>query len=156
VFAGTYTNGVFASGDNGATWRPISEGLSDQSVASHAVEGSYLFALTSSGVWKRPLTEIVSITSGQGDLPQRFVLEQNYPNPFNPSTTIQYAFPRRSHVMLSVYNTLGQLVTTLVNSEEQSGYHEVKFDASNLASGVYFYRLQAGSFVKTMKCLLIR
>jgi flagellar hook assembly protein FlgD len=63
--------------------------------------------------------------------------------------------PQKSYVTLSVYNILGQLVSTLVNGEEQAGYHEVKFDGSNLASGVYFYRLQAGSFVKTVKCLLL-
>jgi len=92
-------------------------------------------------------------------IPQRpfaFELSQNYPNPFNPTTTIRYALPSRTHVTLSVFNTLGQLVSALVDCEEQSGYHEVKFDGSNFASGVYFYRIEAGSFVKTMKLLLIR
>jgi len=84
-----------------------------------------------------------------------FVLAQNYPNPFNPTTTIQYALPQRSHVTLSIYNTLGQLVTTLVSGEEQAGSYEVKFDSAGLTSGVYFYRLKAGSFVKTMKCLIL-
>ena len=88
-------------------------------------------------------------------VPESFELKQNYPNPFNPSTTIRYVLPQRSRVNLSVYNTLGQLVSTLVNGEEQAGQHEVKFDGSNLASGVYFYRLQAGSFVQTKKLLLV-
>jgi len=86
----------------------------------------------------------------------KFALVQNYPNPFNPMTTIRYALPQRSHVTLAVYNTLGQLVRTLVRGEEQAGDHEVKFDGSGLASGVYFYRLQAGGLVKTMKALILR
>ncbi|HXX64053.1 MAG TPA: T9SS type A sorting domain-containing protein, partial [Bacteroidota bacterium] len=81
---------------------------------------------------------------------------QNYPNPFNPSTTIQYALPRRSQVTLSVYNTLGQLVSTLVNEEQQAGYHEVKFDGSNIASGVYLYRIQAGDFRQVRRMLVVK
>lgn len=88
--------------------------------------------------------------------PAEFTLHQNYPNPFNPSTTIRYGLPSRAHVSLSVSNTLGQLVSTLVNGEEQPGYHEVKFVGSGLPSGVYFCRIQAASFVKTLKLLLLK
>ncbi|HXX62320.1 MAG TPA: T9SS type A sorting domain-containing protein [Bacteroidota bacterium] len=86
----------------------------------------------------------------------RIALYQNYPNPFNPSTTIQYALPQRSHVSLSVYNTLGQLIATLANGVEQPGYHRVEFNANGLASGVYFYRLQAGAYVATKKLVFVR
>jgi hypothetical protein len=85
-----------------------------------------------------------------------YTLWQNYPNPFNPSTTIRYALPQPSHVTLTVFNTLGQQVTTLVNGEAEAGYHAVQFDAARLPSGVYFYRLQAGAFVKTRKLCLVR
>jgi hypothetical protein len=81
---------------------------------------------------------------------------QNYPNPFNPSTTIRYGLPNRSHVSLTVFNTLGQQVSQLVNGEQEAGYHEVNFDASGLSSGVYLYRMQAGSYVETRKLLLVR
>jgi hypothetical protein len=83
-------------------------------------------------------------------------VSQNYPNPFNASTTIRYGLPIRSHVTLTVFNTLGQQVAVLQNGEREAGYHEVKFDGRNLASGVYLYRLQAGSFVQTRKLLLLK
>lgn len=84
------------------------------------------------------------------------VLAQNYPNPFNPSTTIRYALPARTNVTLTVFNTLGQSVATLVNGSESTGTHEVRFDGSGLASGVYFYQLRAGEYLTVKKLLLVR
>jgi len=89
-------------------------------------------------------------------VPRTAELEQNYPNPFNPSTTIRYALPHKAQVLLTVFNTLGQQVATLVHRQEEAGIYEVKFDGSGLASGVYFYRLQTGSFVETKKLLLLK
>ena len=89
-------------------------------------------------------------------IPVSYELLQNYPNPFNPTTTIRYGLPSRSHVTLTVFNTLGQQVATLVQGEQETGYHEIRFDGSNLASGVYLYRLQAGDFVQTRKLLLVK
>ncbi|RPH33331.1 T9SS C-terminal target domain-containing protein, partial [bacterium] len=79
-----------------------------------------------------------------------------YPNPFNPTTTIRYALPHRSHVLITAFNPLGQQVAQLVEAEVEAGYHEVQFNATNLASGVYFYRMQAGTFTDTRKLLLVR
>ncbi len=92
----------------------------------------------------------------EGEVPAKYNLSQNYPNPFNPSTTISYDLPLRSHVSLAVYNTLGQQLVQLVNEEVEAGRHEVKFDATGLSSGVYFYRLQAGSVVVTKKMSLLK
>ena len=89
-------------------------------------------------------------------LPARYSLGQNYPNPFNPSTTIKFELPKSSHVTLSVYDILGRQVSVLINERRDAGLHEVKFDAASLASGVYFYRLQAGSYVQTRKLLILK
>jgi len=88
--------------------------------------------------------------------PKEFTLEQNYPNPFNPSTNIKFNFPQDSEVSLKVYNMLGQEVAVLVNEQMSSGLQTVKFDASNLSSGMYIYRLQAGNISKTKKMMLIK
>jgi hypothetical protein len=89
-------------------------------------------------------------------MPTTFSLHQNYPNPFNPSTTIRYGLPERSHVLLEVYNLAGQRVATLIDGEQQAGWNEVVFEDKTLASGLYFYRLQAGDFVETRKLILIK
>ncbi len=85
-----------------------------------------------------------------------FKLSQNYPNPFNPSTTINYLIPELSFVTIKVYDILGNEIATLVNANNPVGSYEVKFDAVSLPSGIYFYRLQAGSFVETKKMLMIK
>ena len=93
---------------------------------------------------------------GEQSLPDQFFLNQNYPNPFNPRTTIQYGLPTQTIVTLSVYNTLGQEVAMLVRGTQDGGYKEVTFDGSGLASGLYFYRMTAGSFVAVKRFLLLR
>jgi hypothetical protein len=89
-------------------------------------------------------------------VPKEFKLEQNYPNPFNPTTRIQYQVSSISSVTLKVYDILGSEVVTLVNEQQQPGYYEVQFNAANLASGMYVYRLQAGDFVSVKKMLMIK
>lgn len=88
--------------------------------------------------------------------PGQYTLSQNYPNPFNPSTTIAYGLPRSSFVRLNVYNALGQRVAALYQGNQEAGYHEIRFEAAGLSSGVYYYRLQAGDFVQTKSLLLLR
>ncbi len=157
VFAGTRGGGVFVSHDRGASWAPINEGLAELDVVSLALTDAELIAGTEGGgVWKRSLSGIRYSEVGDTDVPVSFRLEQNYPNPFNPSTTIRYGLPNRSYVTLTVFNPLGQQVATLVQDEQEAGYHEVQFDASGLASGVYLYRLQAGDFVQTRKLVFVR
>lgn len=99
------------------------------------------------------VTVSVNITEG---LPQSFKLYNNYPNPFNPSTQIQYSIPRNGHVLLKIYNLLGQEVATLFEGTQNSGTYTATFDGSKFSSGVYFYRLQADKFVETKKLMLMK
>ena len=99
---------------------------------------------------------LVSVDENQFAQLEDFALYQNYPNPFNPSTKISWQSSVGSHQTLKIYDMLGNEVVTLVNEYRNAGRYEVEFDASNLSSGIYFYKLQAGSFVQTKKMILLR
>ena len=110
-------------------------------------------------LWIRPFTfstVVTNVHQSDNTVPQDYNLEQNFPNPFNPSTTIRYSLPIQSKVILTVFNILGQKVRTLVQEEQEAGRHEVKFDGLELAGGIYFYRIKAGTFVETKKLILLK
>ena len=94
--------------------------------------------------------------SGQEIVLDDFKLNQNYPNPFNPITTIKYQIPETHFVSLKVYDILGNEAATLINSEKSAGNYEITWDAENIPSGIYFYTLNAGSFVDTKKMILLK
>jgi hypothetical protein len=108
--------------------------------------------------WGTTEVEIVvtGVNDGPGGLPGTYRLDQNYPNPFNPSTTIGYTVPERAHVSLKVYDMSGREVATLVERMEEPGLKTVKFDAVNLATGSYLYRLVAGDFSETRHFMVMR
>jgi hypothetical protein len=87
---------------------------------------------------------------------ETYELYQNNPNPFNPTTTIKYALPKESKVLLEVYNTLGQKVVTLIDEVKSAGYFSLEFNARNLPSGIFIYRLRAGDYIETKKMVLLR
>jgi hypothetical protein len=129
--------------DNRAIWRFHYSSMSGQ----QSLE-VYVDALTG---------EIATgVEDGSASAPTVFELEQNYPNPFNPSTTIHYEVPEREHLVLKVYDLGGREVATLVDEVKTAGRYDVAFDAGKLASGVYFYKLTAGSFNQTRRMVLVR
>ena len=102
-------------------------------------------------------SEIITVETNRGvSLPTKFELEQNYPNPFNPSTRIEYSVPSSEFVSLKIYDILGNEVATLVNEQKSAGNYEVKFNASSLTTGMYIYKINAGSFTKVRKMMLVK
>ena len=99
---------------------------------------------------------IISDVDDENLVPQSFTLSQNYPNPFNPSTVIDYQLAERSQVIIDIFSISGENITTLINRSQSAGFHSVTFDASGLSSGVYIYRLQAGSQTITRKMILLK
>jgi photosystem II stability/assembly factor-like uncharacterized protein len=158
IFAAVPYYGVFLSTDNGTSFHAMNDGLTNTVVDALVVKGSNLFVGTfSHGVWRRPLSEfIVSVDKPASDLPTHFCLEQNYPNPFNPTTTISFSLPFKSFVSLKVFDILGKEVATIVSQELPAGTYSRQWNASKMSSGVYFYRLQAGSFTQTKRLVLLK
>ncbi|HEX9652462.1 MAG TPA: T9SS type A sorting domain-containing protein, partial [bacterium] len=107
-------------------------------------------------VFDGDLGTLVSVERIAENTPEHFTLKQNYPNPFNPSTTIEFEIQRTEHVELSIYSVLGQRVATLVNERLSPGSYKATFDASGLTSGIFFYRLEAGSFKEVKKMILTK
>ena len=134
-------------------------GSFDPSFNLDDIRGAVTVANATSGegfvVWSVDLNLVVGINDEEIELID-FSLTQNYPNPFNPSTTIRYEIPENQFVTLKVYDLLGKEVATLVNEEKQAGSYSVDFDASNLTTGMYIYKIQTGDFVDTKKMILIK
>jgi photosystem II stability/assembly factor-like uncharacterized protein len=156
--AACLNNAVYTSTEGGLHWEKASAGLPYTFSANlMTADQDYLY-LNLPGVFRLPWSQVTvtSVKNTPAALPVAFSLSQNYPNPFNPTTTIRYQVPGISDVKLTVYDILGREVSVLVNERQTPGTYQVKFDGSNLASGVYLYRLMAGSFVQTRKLLLLR
>jgi hypothetical protein len=99
---------------------------------------------------------VSGVSGNENGIPKVFDLKQNYPNPFNPVTKIHYEVPKTGYVSIKVFDMLGREVSTLVNGNVQAGYYAFDFDASALTRGVYFYKMTAGSFEKTMKMIVLK
>ncbi|MFA6440407.1 MAG: T9SS type A sorting domain-containing protein, partial [Bacteriovoracaceae bacterium] len=98
----------------------------------------------------------VSVAKTDASVPTVYALDQNFPNPFNPTTTISYALPNSGLVTLKIYNVLGQEVKALINAVQDAGTYHATFDASQMSSGIYFYRLESGSFTSVKKMMLLK
>lgn len=135
----------------GGTWKWAATTGGNQPIPTW--DGPHCFKIESA-------TDVTEINRG-GLLPTKFALAQNYPNPFNPNTVIPFDVPAHSHVTLSVYNVLGQKVVDLVDRELDAGFHQVDWDGrssggTQVSSGIYFYKLEADSFVQTKKMMLLK
>jgi hypothetical protein len=157
VFVGTDYNGVFASTNNGASWTTINSGLTNTNVFSVGVCGTYLFAGTGNGLWRRPLSEVVAVVRDHhASVPTGYRLKQNYPNPFNPSTTLSFALPAESFVTLVVRDVLGRVVANILSETLPPGFHSRRWNAGHLSAGVYFCTLTANLFIDTKKIVLLK
>jgi photosystem II stability/assembly factor-like uncharacterized protein len=158
LFTGTYSGGVFLTTNNGSTWSNVSIGLPAWDIYALTVCGTNLVAGTNgSNVWYRPLSEIITdVNRAKSDISINFSLSQNYPNPFNPVTNISFSIPKRSFVSIKVYDLLGREVSTIISEEMPAGSYSQQWNATNMPSGVYFYRLHAGQFAETKKLVLLR
>jgi hypothetical protein len=151
TFLGTATAQTDAGGNasfHALIGVPVAAGRTITATATNYLNNTSEFSL--------PVLVTVTDVASNNGIPGESSLLQNYPNPFNPVTTIRYGLPGACQVMITVHNTLGQLVATLVNAVQTAGYHEIRFDGERLASGVYFYRMQSGPFAETRRLLLVR
>jgi len=155
---------MFDGGRN-ATWKRTDSGFvfkgdyyEDTTITdsySHSIETDHLEEHVVVNVI--PYSKLTSVKSpSESSIPGEYKLFQNYPNPFNPSTDINYQIPKQSHVVLKVYDILGNQVAVLVNKDEPAGKYSVNFNASKLSSGIYFYRMNAGNFILTKKLMVLK
>jgi len=149
---------IFYSADTGKTW-------AEQTIASGNLEGRDIvfinenegWILTDSDIYYTSTGGVItSVENEETNIVNEYKLFQNYPNPFNPSTQISFSLPEAVNVQLTIYNILGQQVATLMNEPKNIGYHEVNLDASNMSSGVYIYKLEAGEKVFTNRMILLK
>jgi hypothetical protein len=154
LIAGTDDDGAYLSLDNDITWSPFSSGMpSDTRIWSLTINKDGIFAGTSSGIWFLSSPNNVNV---ERENSTSFTLKQNYPNPFNTSTTISFAIPSKSFVSLKIFDLQGREVATIISEEISEGYYTRKWNAAGLSGGIYFYRLQAGSYSETKKLILVR
>jgi len=163
IFASIYGSGVYRSIDNGGNWSEVNNGLSDLRVKCLGINPeSNIFVGT--GTNEKPPSEgghvfisntTTSVDQIDSQIPDNFTLEQNYPNPFNSTTTIKFSIPYTNYVSLKIYNILGQEISTLFSGKFPSENYEVHWNAHNLSGGIYFCRLQSGSFTKSIKMVFL-
>jgi len=150
-------DGVLKSVDYGLTWISYNNSLVASHITDIAIDpySDTLFVATETHGLLKVWNYLTSVDE-RTKTPMLFELMQNYPNPFNPTTVISYMLPKNSMVTLKVYDVLGREVKTLVNERQNLGAHKITFNANNLPSGVFFYRLVAGSFINTKKLIVIK
>jgi len=158
IYTATFGYGIRRSTNGGATWNNYNNGLPYLStfMVRSATSAAHTLFCTTFGASIYRVDETITSVANETLLPANFVLNQNYPNPFNPTTTISFSLPSKSFAKLKVFDVLGREVAALLSEELAAGTYSKQWDASGLPSGVYFYRIQAGSFIETRKLILLK
>jgi photosystem II stability/assembly factor-like uncharacterized protein len=149
------TGEIYRTSDNGNTWT-IQFNHSQPFQAIYFLDKQTGFAVGDSGYIFKTTTGGTTSINVRSSVISEYRLDQNYPNPFNPTTTIRYSLPKSTNVKLVIYDLLGREITTLVNEEQSAGWKEVEWNAKDVSSGIYFYKIQAGSFVETKKMMILK
>lgn len=163
IYAG-HDRGIEYSPDYGITWYNKNQGLNPDTLTvwDLIISNDYIYAGTNFySVWRRQLTDIINVKKISTCIPLSFSLSQNYPNPFNPSTKIRFEIPNgaiteNEKVTLKVFDATGKEILTLINEKLSAGIYETRFDATNIPSGVYFYKITAGKFSSSMRMILLK
>lgn len=154
VGGGGYT---FMTTDGGVTWAaPPRRSFNQLNAVHFNDDGNLAWAVGNLGTVVEYDNPLVNVTQTSTGVPEKFILSQNFPNPFNPSTKINYELPISNYVTLKIFDMMGREVYELVNANQNAGSYSVMFNASNLSSGIYYYKLSAGEFVETKKMLLVK
>ena len=160
LFAGTMFHGVYASYDLGESWVAVNSGLTMKpgDVCSIFVNEPYIFISTNKDtIWRRTLAEMITnVENSLPNNPYAFLLEQNFPNPFNGATVIRYKLANNGFVTLKLYDILGREVEILVNESKNAGDYSMNFNANQLSSGVYLYRLTVNEMSIVKKMILLQ
>src|SRR5690606_1396320 len=160
ILTGNYGPNAWLSTNGGATFPSIGTGLSGSGAGMIVPERGYLLNMQTGGLYKLNITYNVLTTVEEltisTNIPDEYSLQQNYPNPFNPSTRIRYDLAKQGAVKLTVFDQLGRQVAELVNGTKNAGSYEVEFNGSNLASGIYFYKLEVPGQTFTKKMILVK
>ncbi len=157
--------GFYLSTNNGVSWLQRNEGFGNNNAISSLITlNNYIFAgKPGESIWRRPISEVVGINSICTEVPDNYSLHQNYPNPFNPATKIRFDIPNSGNVNISVFDVLGRKVAVIVDQQLTPGTYETDFDAGNLSSGIYYYRIAVHPdkitseyYTETSKMVLVR
>ncbi|OGU77134.1 MAG: hypothetical protein A2W11_11305 [Ignavibacteria bacterium RBG_16_35_7] len=158
-YDGSTSSGIILNTTNGGIiWNPTIIGADTVLYSIHFADLYYGWTVGDNGTILHTTNGGVSFVEGEqiDEVPAEFLLTQNYPNPFNPSTKIRYSVPKSSNVIIKVFDILGNEIETLANEEKPAGTYEINWYAANLPSGIYFYTINAGSFIETKKMILIK
>ncbi len=156
VYVGDY-NKLYLTTNNGGLWHTIPGPSNANGIRTiEKVGDGYLVIAATNGIYRNSTVLSIDDPNNVNIYPEKFYLSQNYPNPFNPMTSIQYTVGSPQYVTLKIYDVLGKEIATLVNEEKSAGNYETEFNASHLASGIYYYQLRAGDYVETKKMIYLK